>query len=545
MIVLSQQKFNNKQEVLNELHQKSVLAFDTESSEDRLLGVALAWSPQDSAFLSADEIPSVLNLLSRGKFIAHNVLYDIPLLNSKYNINIQYIFDTMLAAQSLGYPAALGDLSIPFNFSHRYITDLLYDDAGMKMKKEIPAKTKKGTRKVDITLSDVKIEDIATICCGHAMATYKIWDALKDKVPAAYSLDMELIPLLMWMHTNGIRVNTELAQERHRKLNEEIEYLRGLCEGMGFNPASPKQIGLALSHAGFMTYFSRTGQMVTDEEALRPLMNKTSIVPLVLRYRDKVKLNSTYIKPLVNIERVYPKYHIVRTGRFASSPNIQNIPEEQRDLYLPDEGDFFWDADAHQIEPVLMAYFSGDKKMIEDIATGDIYQPVADRYKIARYTAKQLVLAGSYEGGAETLVETAHRKGDTISLEDAQMLLNQYYRDYRRFKQWKDEVRKDAQNKGYVLTLLGRKRTLESMAEGEEFDYDPLLKAVNTVIQGSAADILKLAMKRLQHNKVSATVHDEILLSTAENISADILNNLCSIPVRWDVKTGQNWGEMK
>ena len=541
MIVLSTQSFKSKEEVLQELYQKTLVALDSESSENGLLGFAIAWSPQDAVWFNADESDIPLQFLSSVPIIFHNCLWDVPILQSRYNITVNISADSMLAAQSCGYPPALGELSVPFNFNHRYVTDLLYDAAGLKRKKDIPAATKKKTRRVDMTLQDVPIQDVAAICCGHAQATYKVWDTLKDEVPQAYTLDMELIPLLMDMHTRGVRVNTKLAQERHEQLSKEIKYFRELCEGMGFNPASPKQIGLALSHSGFMTYFTKSGQMVTDEEALRPLMNKTPIAPLVSRFRDKNQLDSHFIRPLCSVERIYPRYHIVRTGRFASSPNIQNIPEEQRDLYLPDEGEFFWDTDAHQIEPVLMAYFSGDKRMIVDVSTRDFYQPVANRYHIQRYTAKQLVLAGSYEGGAETLVETSHRGGDNLSLDDAQMLLTQYYSDYERFKQWKDEVKRDAQNKGYVLTLLGRKRTLEDMAKEEESGYNPLLKAVNTIIQGSAADILKLGMKRVMDRKVALTCHDEIVISTSAAISHDILHDICSIPIQWNIKTGQDW----
>jgi len=452
----------------------------------------------------------------------------------------------MLAAQASGFHPALGDLSVPFNFNHRHITDLLYDDIGTKRKKDIPAKTKKGTRRVDWTLRDCEPRDVAAICCGHAQATYLIWETLKDRVPESYTLDMELIPLLMSMHQRGIRVDTKLAQGRYKELSSEIDYIRMLCEGMGFNPGSPKQIGLALAHDGFMTYFSRTGQMVTDEEALRPLMDKTPIVPLVLRFREKSKLVSTYIKPLCNVDRVYPRYHIVRTGRFASSPNIQNIPDEQRDLYLPDEGDYIISLDAHQIEPRIMAYLSGDPLQLADIQTGDSYQPIATRYSISRYTAKQLYLAASYEAGAEALVEAAHRNKENISQEDAQHLITSLHSDYQVFKQWKDRVRREARVKGYVLTMLGRKRTLESMMEGEEPGYDPTLKAVNSIVQGSAADILKLGMLRLKDYKIVATIHDEILISKPDDgIDLPEMSNLCEIYIPWVVKKGKNWGELR
>jgi len=537
IIVSSTRMYRSREELLSEVTSASVVAIDSESDGERLLGLAIAVSPDTAFYFTIGDPDIPLQFLSSVPSVFHNVLWDVPLLYDTLHIDIQYIFDTMLAAQSCGYHAALGDLSVPFNFSHRHITDLLYDDTGRKIKVK-----GEGKKSRDLTLGEVPVQELAPICCGHAQATYKIWEALKDKVPKSYTLDMEILPLVMDMHKRGIRVDTELAQERHTKLKSEISYLRMLCDGMGFNPASPKQIGLALAHDGFMTYFTKSGNMVTDEEAMRPLMDETPIVPLVLRFREKSYLDSHYIKPLTTIDRWYPRYHIVRTGRFASSPQIQNIPEGERDLYLPNVGDFFWDADAHQIEPVLMAYLSGDKQMIADVSTGDIYKPIAYRLHLDRYTTKQLVLACSYEASAAKLAEMTKGRIDQVG---AAQMIDGYYERYHRFKEWKGEVREQAARDGYVLTLLGRKRTLESMMEGEEYDYDPLLKAVNTIVQGSGADILKLGMKRVMDRKVSLTCHDEIAISTAADIPADILDNLCNVPVTWNIKTGENWGELK
>lgn len=536
--VLSLQSFKSKQEVIAECIQKSIIAIDTESENGDLLGLAIAWSPHDAVFFSADDPDVPLQFLSSAPCIFHNCLWDIPILENNYSLTINPHFDTMLAAQACGHSPALRDLSVPFDFSHRNITDLLYDNFGTRIK------VKEGKKKRDLTLKELPLQEIGNISCKHAQAAYKIWEKLKDEVPEAYHLDMDVIPLLLFMHKHGIRIDTKLIREKHQKFKGEIEYLRELCEGLGFNPASPKQVGLALANQGFMTHFTRSGQMSTDSEALLPLFNKTPIVPLVLKYREKAKLYSTYISPLCGVDRVYPKYHIVRTGRFASSPNIQNVPEGERDSYIPDEGDFFWSADAYQIEPLLMAYFSGDKKMLEDVLTGDFYQPIADRYNISRYTAKQLVLAGSYEGGIETLVETSHKRGEELSPDDAQHLLSKYYSDYKRFKEWKDEVKKEAEMNGYIRSLFGRKRTLESMMENEELGYDPFLKVVNSIIQSSAADILKLALRRLINFKVSAHIHDEILISTSADIPLSIFDNLCGIPLKWKVRKGSNWRDL-
>jgi len=527
-------KYKSRDELLSALNQAEVISVDTESDDDIFLGVAIAWSPTEALFVSSVDLSSVINTLSKLPCIMHNATYDSNIFHKlpPYYIQTKCRWDSMLMAQACGYPAALKDLSYEFNFDHKLITSLLYSDAGVKIKGK--------------TLSDCNINDVALICCQHAIGAYKIWLALKDKAPKSYELDMELMPTIMAMHDRGIRVNPILAKEKAVKLEEDIADIKKQCEVMGFNPASPRQIGIALSEEGISLGFNRkSGMMKTDEEALMSIYDRSRIPSMVLKYREISKIYSTYVKPLINIDRIYPKYHIVSTGRFASSPNVQNIPKSLRDLYLPDKGDFFWSIDAHQIEPRIMAWLSQDPQMLNDVLTGDIYTPIAERYHIARYTAKQLVLASSYGAGATKLVETSRRRGDVISLEEAEELLVAYFKTYARYAEWKEETERQAEADGYTTTIYGRVRTLEGMLQGEEIDYNPLLKVVNTKVQGSAADILKLAMLRFQEEKISTTIHDEILISTNETIHIDRLDGLCDIPLSWKCKTGSNWGEIE
>jgi DNA polymerase-1 len=314
---------------------------------------------------------------------------------------------------------------------------------------------------------------------------------------------------------------------------------------MGFNPASPKSIGIALSEQGIITSFSSKGNMETGEEALLPYVDESPIAEFTLKYRAKHTLYGTFIKPFLNRDRIYPKYHIVRTGRFAGSkPNPQNIPEDIRDQYLPDEGEFFWDADAHQIEPLIQAHLSEDKQLLEDCLTGDVYTPFATAFNIQRYTAKQVWLATSYSAGEDMIVETSHRHGDSMTFTQAQTLYNGLRSRYKRRFEWEEEMKYEASNKGYVTTMFGRKRTLESMAEDESNDYDPLLKVVNSIVQGTAADILKLAMLRLKEQKTATTIHDEILQSVLKVPDVHLLDNLCPIMLKWDVSTGDSWGNL-
>ena len=527
-------KYKDKDELLSTIKQAEVIAIDTESSEDgTFIGISVAWSPTESVFLSNIDFSFVANFLSCVPCIIHNVLYDYIVVRNLFNVNLQYKWDSMLMAQACGYPAALKDLSYSFNFNHSTIQSLLYEN-GVKVRGR--------------TLLDCDLKEIAKLCCQHAIGAYKIYLALKDKTPDSYTLDMELIPTIVSMQDRGIRVDSDLAKEKAVGLTDDIKHLRGQCNMMGFNPASPKQIGIALSEEGISLGFNRkSGMMKTGEESLRTVFNRTAIAPLVLDFRKHSKLLSTYVKPLLHIDRVYPRYHIVRTGRFATSKEtyaIQTIPHSLRSLFLPDDGEFFWSADAHQIEPVIMAYLSQDPVMLEEVLTGDVYLPVAERYSIGRYTAKQLRLATGYGAGPEELVVTSHRDGESITLKEATELKEDFFTTYHVFRDWKAEVEAKAEEDGYTTTIYGRRRSLESMMLGERYDYNPLLKVVNSIVQGSGADILKLGLLRLKEKKISTHIHDDILVSTDRDIDVHILDNLTDMKLLWKVTTGPTWGNL-
>tara|TARA_Y100000310_G_scaffold16579_1_gene16519 strand:+ start:6112 stop:7782 length:1671 start_codon:yes stop_codon:yes gene_type:complete len=555
ILVQSKQQFNAGIEVIEYLESQQTLAVDVEtySTEDtRPLGLAIAWSPQDAIFFSTDEIhkaPRILSLLER-PILYHNALFDLEALVKHFRITPLCKDDTMLMAMAAGYPAALRDLGLKFAFDYIPVMSLITDPATNKVRNIrdplLPKLKSGGDRVRQMNLGDADIGRIGNICLDHARGTYKVWKVLQASTSASYTIDMCLLDTIRTMHHRGFRIDTAKALGRYQGMNTRITEMqeRGLKE-FNINIGSTVQLAGALAERFLFTAFNKkTGNMITDKEHL--LLHKGHpLVDLVLEFRALEKLCSTFVFPLSQVDRVYPRYRIVRTGRFSSSPNVQNIPEEQRDLYLPDEGDFLWSADAHQIEPRISAVLSGDPQMLQDCLTGDIYQPIADRYYISRYVAKQLLLAASYLAGAEQLVTTAQKKGEVLSQADAESLYAALRRDYPRFFQWNVENQNFLQENGYVQTILGRKRTIDSMLEGEDDGYPAEKKATNTIVQGSAADILKLGVLRLQKEKIAATVHDDIICSVRQCPPSDILDNLTEVPVVWKIKTGNNWGSLQ
>ena len=158
-------KYKDREELLATIRASEVIAIDTESSEDgTFLGMSIAWSSTESVFLTCQSVPLLFSFLSIVPCIIHNVLYDYIVVRNQFNVNLHYKWDSMLMAQACGYPAALKDLSYSFDFNHSTIQSLLYEN-GVKVRKK--------------TLNDCKIEDIAKLCCQHAIGSYKIYLALK------------------------------------------------------------------------------------------------------------------------------------------------------------------------------------------------------------------------------------------------------------------------------------------------------------------------------------------------------------------------------
>jgi len=532
--------YDSRETLLTELFSKDTLYLDTETvskTDTTLLVLALAWSPEDAVFISADDenLGMIADDILCTPIVTHNVLFDAEVIKNRFGSYPRHIGDSMLLAQALGYPPALKNLSYTFNFNYTSVMSLLYE-GGVKVKKK--------------TLRDCDVGTMCRICAEHAIGCCKVWQGLQGQSDnKAYKLDYMLIPLLLRMREEGIRVDPTQVEEKGKELKGKLDFITQSCrEIIGdqeFKPTSVKQVGIKISELGLFTGINvKSGWMKTSDEALHPYKEDYPFIKTLLKHRELSKLNSTYIKPLKGLDRIYPAYHIVSTGRFATGREtypIQTVPPSLRNLLLPEEGEYWWNADAHQIEPRVIAYLSGDLQMQKDVNTGDIYLPIADRYGISRPVAKKLFMAVMWEGQEQALVEAAHQLGGELNINQAQQLKEQFLKDYHGYWSWRGERRKEASEKGYVTTYLGRVRTLESMAENEEDGYNPLKKVVSTIGQGTAADIMKLAMLRLERFNQKLTVHDELGLSTNEQLPDYILDDLVEFPVVWKIGTGENW----
>lgn len=398
------------------------------------------------------------------------------------------------------------------------------------------------------------------------------------------NIEMPLIIVLANMEMEGIKVNKEVLFEMSKELDVKIELLTGeiyALAGCEFNISSPRQLGEVLFERLAITKGkkNKTGYK-TDAKVLEKLMGKHPIVEKIIEYRNLTKLNSTYLQGLVpyvledgKIHTIY-KQTLTRTGRLSSTePNLQNIPIREelgrkiRKAFIPCN-DCLLSADYSQIELRILAHLSNTSGLIEAFKNdADIHTRVASEIygieeenvtKNMRRTAKAVIFGIVYGISGFGLGENLH-----ISKKEADDFIKRYFELYPEVKSYTDEMIRGAHENGYVTTLFGRKRIIE-----EVNNPNYLIKsmgermAMNTPIQGTSADIMKMAMinvynrfkKENFESKILLQVHDEIIVdvkeSELERVKEAIKEEMenvykLHVPLKVEIDTGINWYEAK
>ena len=394
---------------------------------------------------------------------------------------------------------------------------------------------------------------------------------------------MPLVPVLAYMERNGVRIDTEALKEtskhfttRMQAIEEEVHQLAGV----DFNIASPKQVGEVLFDKLKIVEKAKktkTGQYVTSEEVLESLRGKHEIVGKILEYRGLKKLLSTYIDSLpllVNpkTQRIHTSFNqtVTATGRLSSSnPNIQNIPvrnedgKEIRKAFIPDDGCEFFSADYSQIELRIMAHLSGDPHMIEAFTEGkDIHAATAAKIykeKIEDVTREQRSKAKTANFGiiyGISVFGLAERLN--VDRKEAKELIDGYFENYPHVKEYMDKSIEVARQQGYIETIFKRKRYLPDINSRNAVVRGYAERnAINAPIQGSAADIIKVAMIRIYErfkkegiqSKMILQVHDELNFSVLpqekEKVQQIVISEMeeaykMSVPLVADCGWGQN-----
>lgn len=429
---------------------------------------------------------------------------------------------------------------------------------------------------------------------GMALKSKFIWDK-KDylieriKESGMYELyndiEMPLVRVLADMELTGVRVDRSILAEMQTVLKERIDALETKIYDVTqekFNISSPKQLGEMLFDKMGIPYPAKKKATYSTESAiLEKLVDDYPIVSFVLEYRALSKLYNTYVEPLEGyieedgkIHTIY-KQTLTRTGRLSSvEPNLQNIParEEEGKLikkaFISEEGASFLSADYSQIELRILASISGDETMIDSFVHGeDIHRrvaadihsiPLEEVTKAQRSTAKAVIFGIVYGISGFGLGENLN-----IPSKDAKAFIEKYYEMYPKVKEYMDNIKAEAYEKGYVKTIYNRIRYIDELKSamymvrqgGERI-------ALNTPIQGTGADIMKLAMVNLWNelkkknlkSKLILQVHDEVILNVyddeMEEVREIVRRNMeevaeLKVPLKVEIETGKNWYETK
>ena len=510
--------------------------------------------------------------------VGQNIKYDMLVL-ANYGVEIQGpMFDTMIAHYVL---------QPELHHGMDYLAEIYLHYETIKIEELIGPKGKNQKN-----MRDLDPANIYRYACEDADVTLKLKNVLEkelkqnDAEALFRDIEMPLVPVLAYMERNGVRIDTEALKETSRhftaRMNQIEEEVHRLA-GVEFNIASPKQVGEVLFDRLKIVdkpKKTKTGQYVTSEEVLESLKGKHEIVEKILEHRGLKKLLGTYIDALpqlINPEtgHIHTSFNqtVTATGRLSSSnPNLQNIPvrnedgKEIRKAFIPDEGCEFFSADYSQIELRIMAHLSGDPHMIEAFrANQDIHAATAAKIykeKLEDVTREQRSKAKTANFGiiyGISVFGLAERLG--IDRKEAKELIDGYFENYPHVKEYMDSSIQSARQKGYIETVFHRRRYLPDINSRNAVVRGYAERnAINAPIQGSAADIIKVAMIRIYRrfreegirSKMILQVHDELNFSVVpeekEKVQQIVIAEMESaykmkVPLLADCGWGKNWLE--
>lgn len=510
--------------------------------------------------------------------VGHNIKYDLTML-ANYGIELRGpLFDTMIAHYLL---------QPELHHSMDYLAEVYLNYNTIKIEELIGEKGKQQKN-----MRDLAPQNICDYACEDADITLRLKNILEKELKKEgaeklfYEIEMPLVPVLAYMERNGARIDSDSLAETSTLFSQRLLTIENeiyTLAGEQFNIASPKQVGDILF--GKLKIIekpkkTKTGQFVTSEEVLAQVQNRHPIVKKILQHRGLKKLLSTYIDALPTLVnpatgKIHTSYNqtVTATGRLSSSnPNLQNIPirdedgKEVRKAFVPEQGCLFLSADYSQIELRIMAHLSGDKNMIEDFCSGhDIHaataakiykKPIEEVTKEERSKAKVANFGIIYGISVFGLAERMN-----VDRREAKELIENYFDTYSGVKEYIEQCKEEAKKNGYVETIFNRKRFLPDINSRNAVVRGYAERnAVNAPIQGSAADIIKVAMiniyRRMRELNLQSTmilqVHDELNFSvlpeereTLQNLVLEEMQRAftMSVPLVADHGWGNNWLE--
>ena len=578
-------------DVIQSIPKDALVAFDTETTDidtknAKLVGFSFSFNESKAYYVpighfylgvgqqvSLESAKKAIELLSQKQLLIQNFKYDYDIIKYNLGFELKLFADTMILAWLLDPSSKVGlDFLADKYFNHKMIAF-----------KEV---VKKGEN-----FSNVDLNEACAYAAEDAVITLKVYNALVEEfkkegcenlIDLAHEVEFDFIYVLASMQNVGVKIDTSFLEGLKVKSLKHIQELSSKIyelAGTEFNINSPKQLGVIL----FETLGLKAGKKTktgysTNEAVLQKLLGEHDIISVLLDYREAYKLQSTYIEPLLELalkdeqNRIYTSFLQTgtATGRLSSkNPNLQNIPvkseagREIRKAFIAKEGYKLISIDYSQIELRLLAHFSKDEALLKAFNEGlDIHTQTAvkifgeEEAQSKRNIAKSINFGLLYGMGSRKLGETLG-----IPSKEAKTYIESYFKAFSSVKDYLKSIEDDALEKGYVETLLKRRRLFDFDSAPAMLRASFLREAVNTRFQGSAADLIKMSMNKIfdkyLHNEdiiMLLQIHDELIFEVKEeNIEKitldikEIMENVYSlnVPLLTSVSVGNNWGELK
>lgn len=578
-------------EVINSIPKDSIVAFDTETTDvdaknAKIVGFSFAYETNKAYYapishfylgvgeqISLETSKKAIEKLNDFKLVLQNYKYDYVIVKENLGIELNLYADTMILSWMLNTAEKIGlDYQVDKYFDHKMIA---YKDV-----------VKKGEN-----FSNVNINEACNYAAEDALMTLKLFnkqlELFKDEensklLDIAFKYEFDFIKVLANMESNGVKIDSDVLKELKEKNSIHINDLTTKIyelAGSEFNINSPKQLGVILFETLDLPVVKKTKSgYSTNEVVLHKLEDQHDIIPLLLEYREAYKLQSTYLEPLLKLalENKESKIHTsflqtgTATGRLSSkNPNLQNIPvrnkvgNQIRKAFIPQDGYRLVGIDYSQIELRLLAHFSEDDALVEAFNHNlDIHRQTAvkifgeEEADAKRSIAKSINFGLLYGMGSKKL-------GDTlgISSKEAKVYIESYFEAFKNVKNYLKSIEDFAYENGFVETLIKRKRLFDFNSANGMQKAAYLRESVNTLFQGSAADLIKLSMleifKKYGNNeniRMLLQIHDELIFEIKkeeiEKITSDlqkIMENIykLKIPLKVSVCVGESWQDLK
>jgi DNA polymerase-1 len=584
--------------LISELKKTGEFALDTETTslnpiEAELVGISLSYKEKEAYYIPVGHIDKKSNLNSdvvikslkpilrdeKIKKVGHNLKYDLEVLR-RYDTDLKGIhFDTMIASYLLNP-----------SFRQHNLDYLALEHLDHKM---IPISDLIGSGKKQKSFARVKVKDACTYSCEDVDFTLRLKQAFSPKLSLLsleklfFQVELPLIEVLADMEMTGVSIDSthlnKLSQQMQGQLDGLTSEIYDLA-GREFNINSPQQLSQVLFEDLKLSPVRKTAKktgLSTDIGVLEILTKEHPLPGRLLEYRQLAKLKSTYVDALPKLvnkrtKRIHTSFNqtVTATGRLSSSdPNLQNIPirtdlgKQIRKAFVPrDKNHLLLSADYSQVELRILAHFSQDHTLLNSFKKGeDIHNRTASEVfgvRIDRVTKEQRAIAKTTNFAVIYGVSAYGLSQQTdMSVQESAMFIDVYFKRYPKVKEYIEQMIKLTQEQGFVTTLLGRRRYIpeinSSNRQKREFAERT---AINTPIQGSAADLIKVvmidiheALRRLK-SKMILQVHDELVfdvhkdeLDGVKDMVKDKMENTVDleVPVKVDIGVGENWLEAK